>query len=221
MIAKDLINFMIPPLKPTDDLVKAKQWMDEFRLSELPVVDEGKFLGMIDEEMLFNEAYKFPTVGEYPLPGIECLVKSNSHFYDVMKMSNVHGYRLVAVLNDEGIYEGVISIQDVVEAFAKNAAVSTDGAILTLRLTINDYSLSEISRLIEANEAKVLSSYLSPASEDPSALELTLKIDKSEASQIVASLERNGYHVDSTFNVTNAGYDERERLDSLLNYLKF
>ena len=220
MIAKDLINYMIPPLKPDDEISKAKQWMEELRLSELPVVEDGKFLGIIDEELLFNEELRYPSVGGYPLVGHGCMVQSGSHYFDVLKTSNAEGFRLVAVLDGFQQYIGVISIEDVVEAFAKSSSVSTPGAIIGIRMKFQDYSLAEISRVIESDEAKILSSYLSPHSEDPSDLHLTLKINKEDITHIIAALENNGFHVEDSFNVTDSSFDEKERIDILMKYLK-
>ncbi|MEQ8581095.1 MAG: cbs domain containing protein [Marinoscillum sp.] len=220
MIAKDLINYMIPPLKPQDEISKAKQWMDELRLSELPVVESGLFLGLIDEELLLNDELRYPAVGDYPLVGQQCVVHAGNHYYDVLKTSGLEGFRIVAVIDELNQYLGVVSIEDVVEAFAQNSSVNTPGAILGLRLKLHDYSLAEISRIIESNEAKILSSYLSPHSIEPGELNLTLKINKEEITHIVASLEQHGFYVENSYNMRDSSYEEKERIDILMKYLK-
>ena len=220
MIARDLVNYMVPPLKLTDEISKAKLWMDELRLTELPVVDNNHFLGLLDEEMLLNEELRFQKVGDYPLIGKECKVIEDQHYYEVLKTSNQEGLRLVAVTDQLDQYLGVITTEDVVEVFAKSSSVSTPGAILILKLSPQDYSLSEISRIIESNDAKILSSYLSPHSDDASHLSLTLKINKEEVSQIVSMMENKGFIVESSFNTTVASLDEKERIDILMRYIK-
>lgn len=220
MTAKDLINYMIPPLKPSDNISKVKLWMDELRSSELPVVEDGRFLGIIDEELILNDELKYPRVGDYPLLGQNCVVQSNNHYYEVLKVSSIEGFRIVAVVDQLNQYLGVVSIEDVVEAFAKNSSVSTPGAIIGIRLKYHDYSLSEISRIIESNEAKILSSYLSPHSEEPNDLHLTLKINKEEITHIIASLEQSGFFVENSYNVVDSSFDEKERIDILMKYLK-
>ncbi len=220
MIAKDLINYMVPPLKPSDKVSKAKLWMDELRLGELPVVDGNSFIGFLDEEMLLNDELKYDTVIEYPLVGKDCVVYEDQHYYEVLKTSNMEGFRLVAVVDSLNQYMGVITTEDVVEIFAKSSSVSTPGAILILKLKIQDYSLSEISRIVESNEAKILSSYLAPNDEDPAKVSLTLKINKENVSQIVSTLENNGYSVENAFNTTAATLDDKERIDILMRYIK-
>jgi len=45
MRAYELITDEIPPLKHTDTGEKALQWMDEFKVSHLPVLKNGNFVG--------------------------------------------------------------------------------------------------------------------------------------------------------------------------------
>ena len=54
MIAEEIINHMVPPLKLTDDAHKAIVWMEELHCKQLPVVENGKFLGMISEELIID-----------------------------------------------------------------------------------------------------------------------------------------------------------------------
>ena len=74
MIAKDLINYMIPPLKPNDTVEKAKQWMEELRVSELPVSENGKYLGLFTEDMVFNEDLAAVNILEVELDAKEVMV---------------------------------------------------------------------------------------------------------------------------------------------------
>lgn len=220
MTAKDLINYMIPPLRPQDKMKKARQWMEELRLTELPVIEEGQYLGLIDEEMLLNEDLRYPTVGEYPLLGSNCVAYAGNHYYDVLKTAGTEGFRIVAVLDEYQQYMGVISIEDVVEAFAKNSSVSTPGAIIVLRLRMQDYSLSDICRLIEANDLKVLSSYLGPHAEEPGEMLLTLKLNSENVTHTISTMEQHGYIVESAYNNVDSSFDEQERIDILIKYLK-
>lgn len=220
MIAQDLINYMIPPLKPGDPVIRARQWMDEMRLSELPVVDNDTFLGILDADLIFDEEYVYASVGEYPLMGKKCCVPGNSHYYDILKTSNIEGCRTVAITDEHNHYLGVVSIEDLVGTFAQNSSVNTPGAILGIKLTVQDYSLAEISRIVESNDAKILSSYLSPHPANQSDLHLTLKINTEEVSHIIASLEKNGFIIENSFNTRDSSMEEKERIDILMKYLK-
>jgi acetoin utilization protein AcuB len=219
MKAKELINPMIPPLKVSDTGEKAITWMEELRTNQLPVVDNGTFKGLISEEVILEENNLHKTVGEYDLIAAKCFVFSHQHFYDCIKSASDYDVHLVAVLEDNNAYAGVITIEDTISAFAQTAAVQSPGGILVLSMNQVDYSLSEISRLIESNNAKVLSSCISVDPLDQGKVKLTLKINKSDLSHVTATLERFGYKIIAQFQENQLVSNDQDRLDMLLKYL--
>ncbi len=54
MLTANLINNNIPRLKPQDTVAKALQLIADFKVTHLPVVSDGKFLGLISEEALLD-----------------------------------------------------------------------------------------------------------------------------------------------------------------------
>jgi len=219
MIAEDLINHMIPPLKGSDDAHKAIVWMEEFRCNYMPVVDGGKLLGFISEEIILETNDIEKHVKDFNLAGVNCYVHLDTHFYDILKIAADNKLQMVAVLNDNQSYCGVITVQDTLTSFAQTAAVQLPGGILVLSMTHVDYSLTEISRLVEENHAKILSSIVKEDPLDPGKLRLTLKINQIDLSRIVATLERFGYKVIGRYHESKNVGDEKERIDMLLRYL--
>ena len=219
MIAEDLINHMIPPLKGGDDAHKAIVWMEEFRCNYLPVVDSSRLLGFISEEIILETNDIEKHVGDFNLVGQSCYVHLDTHFYDILKVATDNKLQMVAVLNDDQQYCGVITVQDTLTSFAQTAAVQMPGAILVLCMKYVDYSLAEISRLIEENHAKILSSIIKEDPLDPGKIRLTLKINQADMSRIVATLERFNYKVIGRYQETKPVENERERIDMLLRYL--
>ena len=108
MIAEDLINYMIPPLKATDDANKAIVWMEEFRCIHMPVVDNGKLLGFISEEIILESNDIEKKVKDFDLVGVNSYVHMNAHFYDILKIAADNKLQMVGVLDDEEVYSGVI-----------------------------------------------------------------------------------------------------------------
>ena len=218
MIAKELINYMIPPLKTSDPISKVKLWMRELRVFELPVTEDDKFLGLITEDQLDEVADG--DLNDYDLEGEGAVVLQHQHYYEVLKIANREAVSLVAVIDDYGKYLGVIALEDIVEAFSKTSAVRGPGTVISLTLNTIDYSLSEISRLIEENGVKILSSYVVNVDSDPSKIKLTLKLNEEEVGHVIATLTRFGYTVETSYKENSKEEQERERLDGLLNYLK-
>lgn len=218
MIAEQLINYMVPPLKPEDDIARAKQWMDEFRVKELPVVKGNKLLGFISEDLLYDAEIMHPEVGAYPLIGQSCFISASSHYYDILKVQSDQQLEMVAVLsNDE--FKGVVLISDILKEFAKTAIVNSQGAIITLQTSLNDYSLSEISRVVEMNGSTVLGANVKPNIEDPSLIEIVLRINHQDVNQIATGLSKSGYKVTSSFNTEDNSFDEKDRYGLLMKFL--
>lgn len=217
MIAKDLINYSIPPLRLTDDVSKAIHWMEELHLKQLPVLEEKEFKGFIDEATILNLKNVYEKVGDYELVALDCITSESQHYYDVVRLAYENESSLVAVIeNDE--YQGVISVQDVIEAFAQTASINSPGGILVLKLKQIDYSLAEISRLIESENVKILSSYVSSDENDPTSISLTLKLNTEDMSRVTATLRRFEYLVEE--HSSDSDGDDKERLEILLKYLK-
>lgn len=219
MIAEELINHMIPPLKTSDDAHKAIVWMEEFRCNHLPVVEGGLLIGFISEEIILESNDIEKRISDFDLVGKDCSVRLDSHFYDILRIAADSGLQIVAVLNESKQYVGVITVQDMMISFAHTAAVQMQGSILVLSMDLIDYSLAEISRLVEENNAKVITSTLAEDPLDKGKIKLTLKINQLDINRIVATLERFGYRVIGRYEETISEDSSKERLDMLMRYL--
>lgn len=219
MIAEELINQMIPPLKLYDTVEKALRWMDEFRVNELPVVSNRKYLGMATEPELVELTERTQTLKEVELDYQEIHVMHFQHFYDVMEIAIKNKVQVVPVLDDVQEYMGIITINDTLAAFGQMSALQGQGSILVLSMPERDYSLSQISRLIEEENAKILSAYVSPDELDPYQIKLTLKLNASDLSRIIATLERFEYRITAQFHDSNSFDVGKDRLDMLFKYL--
>jgi acetoin utilization protein AcuB len=219
--AEELINPMIPPLKPIDKASKAIIWMEELRVNQLPVIDQGRFLGLISEELVLEENEIDKTIGEFHLLGENCYVFENQHITEVIKVSYDCDLQVIAVLSPDGVFKGVITAENTMLAMAQTLAVQNEGAILTMSMRQIDYSMAEISRLVEENSAKILGVFITPDNLDPSKIKVTLKLNKSDLSHILATLERFGYQIVATFQESKFVSNDKERLDLLFKYLSF
>ena len=220
MIAIEIINQMIPPLKMTDPASKAIKWMEELRTIQLPVLKNGYYKGLISENIILEENNLDKSIEEFTLEGEKCFVYFHQHIYDVIKIASDNHAKIIAVLDEDNQYHGVINIEDTIAAFAQTAAVQSAGGIIVLSLNQIDYSLTEVSRLIEAENAKILSTWITDDVLDPSKIKLTIKTNKTDLSHITATLERFGYKIIARFHETKHTATEQERLDILMKYLE-
>ena len=219
MVTQELINQMIPPLKPSDKAKKALSWMEELRVSQLPVVFQERFLGFISEESILEQNDPDQLIEVFELEDVSCTVQGHQHFFDAMKIASDYDSELVTVLDPANNYLGVITIVDTISAVAQTAAVQSPGGILVLSMQQMDYSLAEIARLIESDNAKIIGSSILNDPNDPSKIKLTLKINKVDLTRVIATLERFGYVVVAKFQEEVMISNEKERLDILLKFL--
>jgi acetoin utilization protein AcuB len=218
MLAKDLISDTIPPLKTSDSGLKALSWMDEFRVSQLPIVNNLELLGLIsDTDILDLNAPEEP-LGNHPLSLIRPFVFASEHIYEVLKLIARMNLTLVPVLDEENQYLGTISLRTLVEHFAETTSVQNPGGIIVLELNANDYSLTQIARIVEENDTKILSLYVN-SEVDSTRLELTLKVNREDIRSILASFARYNITVKATFQQSEFSEDLRNRFDLFMNYI--
>lgn len=218
MIARDLINPIIPALNVSDDIARASSLMDDLHLSLLPVVENEYFQGFIQEDVLYDDIFDKPTVGEYPLQSVNCVVNQDQHLYEILRLSEDCQGMMIAVIEDDK-FLGVITAKDLVMAFSKTTAVQSPGSILELSVKKIDYSLAEITRLIEGENAKIMGCFLTNDEIDSERVYVTLKLDKKDVSHVAATLKRFDYKLARIIQEENLISYEKERLDALMKYL--
>ena len=220
MLALDLVNTLIPPLKKEDTIQRALDWMGQFRLSELAVVDNGIFIGLLNEEMLYDANNPEMLIKDLELFHTNAFVGEKTHFYEVIKVAADNNVQIVAVVGEEDKrFKGLITLKDTAMALARVYATQNPGATFVLQMDYFDYSLSEISRLIEENGAKVLSSFVETNPQNQQELRLTIKLNSQEISHIIATLERFGYTIIAKFEEGQSDEWTKDRLDMFFKIL--
>ena len=218
MLARELITDVIPPLKTSDSGIKALHWMDEFRVSHLPIVNNSEFLGLITDTDILDLNAPEEALGNHPLSMIRPFVYESEHIFEVLKMVARMNLSLVPVLDADNNYLGNISLRSLVERFAETAAVQNPGGIVVLELNQNDYSLSQIARIVEENDTKILSLSINNET-DSTQLELTIKLNREDIRSIIASFNRYNITVKATFQQSEFSEDIRNRFDMFMNYI--
>lgn len=210
MRAKELISDVIPVLRTSDTGKKALQFMDAFRVSHLPIVNNTEFLGLISDEDIYNLKTDTEPIGNYNLSLYSPFVYAHQHIYEVIALLSKLKLTVIPVLNQKREYLGVITMYDLVQFFADLISVGQPGGILVLKVHITDYSLNDIARIVESNDAKILSSYITSLPGTMMVL-VTLKLNVVDVSAILQSFERFNYEIVSSF-------IEESKLDELIDF---
>ena len=217
MLARELISKVVPPLRPTDEVARALAWMDEFKVSHLPVVDGSEFLGLISEDNILDgnqdDLVKASSEVLNPVSVLE-----SEHIYNVIRRLSATDLSVIAVVNGDGAYLGCITLTDLVTKFEELAVINQSGGILVLSLNKADYSLAQVAHVVEANNAKILSSYVFERPETGK-LELTLKVNQEQLESIIQSLNRYDYEVIAYFQESAHLEDLKDRYDELMRFI--
>jgi acetoin utilization protein AcuB len=218
MLTIELINNNIPRLKLKDSVSKALRLIRDFRVTHLPVTDGDKFLGLISEDdLLDQDEPKLPMelMQEY---FIQASVHDNEHFLNAVTCSNQVDSTVVAVINDETELVGVITTNDLLKTIGNFAGTNEIGGIIVLEMERSQFAISEISRIVESNDATILHLNTTVHAET-GMLTVTLHINKKEISTIVATFERYEFDVIYYFGNEKFENEIHSNYRHLMNYL--
>ena len=218
MLTIELINNNIPRLQLQDTVSKALQLMNDFRVTHLPVVAEEKYLGLVSEDDLLDaETDKMP-IELMQETFIYAAVHENEHFLNAVNCSKQFDTTVVPVINEEKELEGVITTNELLKALGNFAGVNEIGGIIVLEMERSQFAISEISRIVESNDATIyhLNTTIQP---DTGMFTVTIHINKKEISAIVATFERYEFDVIYYFGNENFENEIHSNYRHLMNYL--
>lgn len=219
MIARQLITEDIPPIKSSETVEKALDWLDEFKVRHLPVVDKSEYLGIISEDMLYDAPSGDIKLKDLNLSFNRPFVFEDRHIYDVMKLVADLNLSVAPILSKDEKYLGLTTLPHLMELIVHTASISVPGSVIVLELNSNDYSLGHLAQIIESNDTKILSTYITSAA-DTTKMELTLKVNRKNIEGVLQTLVRHDYTVKASYSENKFEEDMKDRFDSLMNYLK-
>lgn len=218
MLTKDLINTCIPQLQPFDTVAKGLQLMNDFRVTHLPVVDEDILLGLVCEDDLLDIQDEKTLLGTLNNIFIQATTKSTDFFLAAVKSCMEYDCRLVAVLNEKGEYIGAINSWDLFKALGDFVGVERKGGIIVLSIERMNYSISEISRIVEGCDATIL--HLNTESHpDTDIMTVTINVNKDEIDKIILTFERYEYNVIYNYGQEVHTSEIESNYKHLMNYL--
>lgn len=217
MFAGELISGNIPFLHLNDSVGKALQEMSDFNVSHLPVVADGKYTGLISEDDLLDSAESNRLESLKSCFTTAFVHQLDSFLLAVKKARSLH-LSVVPVISAQFELLGAISRDDLFNQLADFTGIEEPGGILVLEMDKKDFSAGEINRLIESNGAFVtqLNSFLDPVSQR---FTVTIRINKAEVSDIVATLQRHEYNIRYYFGEELYQNELQSNFDHLMNYL--
>jgi len=218
MLAIDIINIDIPPLSMNQSGEDATSVMEEYMVRHLPIVEDREVMGMVSEEMILDNDQD-AMILSYRGSDSPVFVHSEDHILEILAFFAKTNLTCVAVVDAQIKYVGMITLQQLMMRFATEYSFDEPGAIIVLELNKVDYSLTEISRIIESEKGTILSCLISQQREDSNILLVTLKINLQDIQYVKATFERFNYNIVAAFSEVKYVDTLSERYEALMHYL--
>ena len=199
-----------------DSITAIQDFFSELRFSHFPIVEEGVYIGSIaSEDVETFESDKKASDYRFTLQGF--FTRTNTMWLDVLEVFAKNHTNLVPVLDENNSYVGYYEIEDIMKFFHETPFLKESGGIIVVRKPILDYSMSQITQIVESNNGKLLGLFISEA--DIESVEITLKITLGAMNEIIQTFRRYNYEIISEHQEDNYINNLKERSDYLDKYL--
>ena len=199
-----------------DTIATVQSFFDDLNFSHFPVIEEGIYIGCIaaeDTETFDSNKkvidYKFTMEGFF--------ARTTTIWLDVLEVFAKNHTNLVPVLDENNTYVGYYEIEDIMKFFHETPFLKEPGAIIIVKKAILDYSMSQITQIVESNNGKLLGVFISES--DADSVEVTLKISLGAMNEIIQTFRRYDYEIMSEHQEDNYINNLKERSDYLDKYL--
>lgn len=218
MLTRDIPSQSLPYLHLHDKVHFALQLMNDNRVSHLPIVDGEKFAGIISEDDLLQAENDKSEIRELQQSFGNASVKGQEHFLKAIHIAVENGLSVVPVV-EENELTGAVAYRDLLKLASTFMSLNEPGGLIVLETESNQFSFNEISKLIETNDAQI--TQLNTSTDPQTGItQVTIKINRSEISDIVAAFHRYEYNVKYYFGEELYENELRINYDNLMNYLK-
>ncbi len=218
MYASNCINPEIPFLQPEDKGLTALSLLEELKISEIPIVDNDIYVGLISEFDLLDYDLIEGEIKSLQRDLNKPHIYAKDHLFEAVSTLVNEELTVLPVLTEDDKYVGCIDHFTALKILADAEGFKSPGGVLEMEMAIHDYSMAEISRLVESNDLKIIHSYVN-AIPDSKKVQLTLKLNKPDLGRLIKTLERFNYTITAFYQQDEYEEDLKKRYDSFLRYL--
>jgi CBS domain-containing protein len=215
----EITNYITNDFKAIDSqetIVAAQDFLIDLNFSHFPIVEEGIYIGSIaaDDLETFDSDKK---IGDYKYTLEHFFARTNMIWLDVLEVFANNQTNIVPVLDEMNNYVGYYEIGDIMKFFHETPFLKEAGGIIVVKKGILDYSMSQITQIVESNNGKLLGIFVSDS--DIESIEITLKISLGAMNEIIQTFRRYNYEIVSEHQEDNYINNLKERSDYLDKYL--
>ena len=217
MLVSEIIQSSIPVLQYNDTIDNAIELLQQNNLNHLPVLNNESYEGLLSMDDLLS-AEDADVVSSLSVKFIHISVQYNQHFLTALKLITEAGLTALPVLSQTKEYIGVVTYESLIQSLGIFLSTDVPGGIFVIETAKHQFSIGELCRLVETNDAFItqINTYIEHISGQ---LIVTFKINKTEVSDVLATLQRYDYNVRYYFGEEPYENDLRENYDNLMAYL--
>lgn len=219
MLTRELLSQTLPYLRLQDKVFQALELMNENNVTHLPIVEGDKFVGLVSEGDLLQTENDHSRLEDLQQSFSDVSVKGEDHFLKAVQLAAENALSVVPVLGEDSELIGTVAYNELLKFSSEFMSLSEPGGLIVLEIETNQYSFSEISKIAEANDSQITQLNTSNDAET-GMMQVTIRINKPEVSDIVAAFQRYEYTVRYYFGEELYVNDLRSNYDNLMNYLK-
>ena len=213
----EYINNDFKPIDSNETVEKVQDFFMEIAFSHFPVLENGVFNGCIAaEDVETFEVQKKLSDYRFTLEGF--FVRNSMSWLDVLEVFARNNANIVPILDETNKYIGYYEVTDIIKFLNGTPFLKEIGGIIIVEKNTNDYSMSQITQIVESNNGKLLGVFISEASNEK--VQITIKITLGSMNEIIQSFRRFNYEIVSEHhedNYLNVLKERSEYLDKYLN----
>ena len=181
-----------PPLTTQNTVKEALKLFENYPITHIPIIDNTHYVGCISQTDILTIENKDELLEKF-VDFFDFFYTTNHQaLLDILKAFANNETNLLPIIIQEE-YIGYIDLNDVLDMFSQTSFLNTEGFILVVEKNTKDYTMSEVSQIVESNNAIVLGCYESKRTKEK--VEVTLKISSQEINEIIQTFRRYNYTI--------------------------
>lgn len=215
----EILNYITNDFRAIDSqetIASVQDFFADLNFSHFPVVENGIFIGSIasDDVETFDTDKK---AIDYKYTLERFFARKSMIWLDVLEVFAKNHTNVIPVLDENNTYIGYYEMEDFMKVFQETPFLKEQGGIIIVQKGLLDYSMGQVTQIVESNNGKILGCFISDATLE--SVQITIKIGVGAMNEIIQTFRRYDYDIISEHQEDAYINSLKERSDYLDKYL--
>lgn len=217
MNMKEYILNEIKALTLNSTVKNAQKVCIGFPITHIPVVEDGQLLGCISETDFQTIEEEGSLISDFT-DLIDFFYAPNTvTILELIKLFADNDSNILPVLSEDKTYLGYFELNDILDLFTSSPFLYKEGVVIVVEKLTKDFSISEISQIVESTGGKLLGLYVSSETSDNT--QIITKVISDDINEIIQTFRRYDYAIVSQYKDDFYLQDLKNRSEYLQKYL--